>query len=85
MITRREAAAVCPRRLIANIRRLILTVNITVPPSNGGFGSQPIRIPPCGRGLNNSPWYELDIVQGVPTCLACHSIAPGNLTVSSSW
>jgi hypothetical protein len=47
--------------------------------------SQPIRIPPCGRGLSNSHWCELDIVQGVPTCSACNSIAPGNLTVPSSW
>ena len=43
------------------------------------------RIPPCGRGLSSSSWCEVEIVQGVWTCLACNSIAPGNITVPSSW
>jgi hypothetical protein len=38
------------------------------------------RIPPCGRGLSSSSWCEIEIVQGVWTCLACNSIAPGNIT-----
>jgi hypothetical protein len=38
------------------------------------------RIPPCGRGLSSSSWCEVEIVQGVWTCLACNSIAPGNIT-----
>jgi hypothetical protein len=42
------------------------------------------RIPPCGRGLSSSSWCELEIVQGVWTCLACNSIAPGKITVPSS-
>jgi hypothetical protein len=45
--------------------------------------SQP-RIPPCGRGLSSSSWCEVEIVQGVWTCLACNSIAPGKITVPSS-
>ena len=42
------------------------------------------RIPPCGRGLSSSSWCEVKIVQGVWTCLACNSIAPGKITVPSS-
>ena len=42
------------------------------------------RIPPCGRGLSSSSWCEVEIVQGVWTCLACNSIAPGKITVPSS-
>ena len=42
------------------------------------------RIPPCGRGLSSSSWCEVEIVQGVWTCLACNCIAPGNITVPSS-
>jgi hypothetical protein len=38
------------------------------------------RIPPCGRGLSSSSWCEVEIVQGVWTCLACNSIVPGNIT-----
>jgi hypothetical protein len=41
------------------------------------------RIPPCGRGLSSSSWCEVEIVQGVWTCLACNSIAPGKITVPS--
>jgi hypothetical protein len=44
-----------------------------------------LKIPPCGRGLRKSPWCEIRIVQGLPTCFACNCIAPGNLTVPSSW
>ena len=43
------------------------------------------RIPPCGRGLSSSSWCEVEIVQGVWTCLACGCIAPGNITEPSSW
>jgi hypothetical protein len=43
------------------------------------------KIPPCGRGLSSSSWCEVEIVQEVWTCLACNSIAPGNITVPSSW
>jgi hypothetical protein len=43
------------------------------------------RIPPCGRGRSSSSGCELDLVQGVWTCLACNCIAPGNITVPSSW
>lgn|SRR5262245_12924980 len=43
------------------------------------------RIPPCGRGLSSSSWCEVEFVQGVWTCLACNSIASGNITVPSSW
>jgi hypothetical protein len=43
------------------------------------------RIPPCGRGLGSSSWCEVEIVQGVWTCLACGCIAPGNITEPSSW
>jgi hypothetical protein len=42
------------------------------------------RIPPCGRGLSSSSWCEVETVQGVWTCLACNSIAPGKITVPSS-
>ena len=42
------------------------------------------RIPPCGRGLSSSSWCEVEIVQGVWTCLACNAIAPGKITVPSS-
>jgi hypothetical protein len=44
------------------------------------------RIPPCGRGLSRwSSWCELEIVEGVWTCLACNCIAPGNITVPRRW
>jgi hypothetical protein len=42
------------------------------------------RIPPCGRGLSSSSWCRVGSVQGVWTCLACNSIAPGKITVPSS-
>ena len=46
--------------------------------------SQPILIPPCGRGLSNSSGCELWNVNGVWTCLACGCIDPRNITEPSS-
>jgi hypothetical protein len=43
------------------------------------------RIPLCGRRLSSVSWCEVELVQGVWTCLACDSVAPGNITVPSSW
>jgi hypothetical protein len=44
-------------------------------------GLRKCRLPPCGRGLSKSPWCEIRIVQGVPTCPACNCMAPGKVTL----
>ena len=42
------------------------------------------RVPPCGRGLSSCSWCEVELLEGVWTCLKCDFIAPGNLTELSS-
>jgi hypothetical protein len=46
------------------------------------------QIPPCGRGCSSLPYCELErrpTSNGVLTCIYCNCIAPGGITVPSSW
>ena len=85
----RSAEKIC--RVLADITLWVVSVagavgsNLIDKAASRAKPSKKRRIPPCGRRLSNPTWCELDIVQGVPTCLACGCIAPGNITVPSSW